>query len=806
MSVSVFTITHVPFTPPKDPIYIPLQVGRALHDDCGYQGDDTGDNISAKNPYYSELTGLYWIWKNYTGADYLGLCHYRRYFLNDRGELMTESDYMNILSSHDVIIAKPVLGDYDYRTVYARSHDIRNLDMTGEVIRELYPDYYETFQDVIDGHYCYVGNLFAAPAPLFYAYCEWLFTIFSVLETRIDCGAYDDYHKRVFGFLSEQLLAVWIKHNRLSCYEAPYSVNQEKAETILLKENIRNYITHADVGGAYQCLCDTLEKRPDLLLKAADFGQELETIEHILNVCRVEEEAGLPTLLQFSQELDILIKHFRLLVRILEQIRNSAVSEEELQYLIDCRVSYKCIIYMIQNFAPLSSYPLELLNRLAVIYENAGNYLTSLSFLEEALSLQETNRTTLSNIVSVLNHMGHPDMAEEYAQLLHTDSPRRIVVFTGSKIPILAYIAGQYVSAFTALGHTVLSYDMQHFEESFQALLAFHEHGLDCAVVFNNAGFRMEPQDGSSLWDLWNVPCCNIIVDHPMYYYETLDHAPKNGIVACADRCHEDYIRRFYPTVRRTIFLPTAGEDRKPYEALKPFSERSIDVLFVGGYKYDKDVLYEKFSTRLTEYLMQHPAETFESAMEHCLLAEHPHLSDRELKKYIEQYRFLDLNICALFRLEILRTLVNAGITVTVYGDRFEETDLYNHPNFLYRGRCSTEEGIRLMEDSKIVLNQLAWFKAGASERIFEAMLQGAVALTDDSLYLREHFTDHEDIMFYSLSQLNTLPDIVRSILNNDTQTEALRRNAYDKAHKQHTWQQRASALIDVFNDLAKKK
>ena len=70
MSISIFTITHVPFTPPENPIYIPLQVGRALHDDYGYPGDDTGDNISAKNPYYSELTGPYWIWKNYTDAEW----------------------------------------------------------------------------------------------------------------------------------------------------------------------------------------------------------------------------------------------------------------------------------------------------------------------------------------------------------------------------------------------------------------------------------------------------------------------------------------------------------------------------------------------------------------------------------------------------------------------------------------------------------------------------------------------------------------------------------------------------------------
>ena len=795
MPISIFTITHVPFTPPNDPIYIPLQVGHAIHENLGYLTDNTGDNISDKNQCYSELTGLYWIWKNYTDADYLGLCHYRRYFLNSDGKLMTESDYMDILSRYDVIIAKSCSMPYDYRTVYGRSHNIHNLDKTEEIIKRICPDYYETFQQVIADTHCYIGNLFVAPKALFHDYCKWLFAILSSLEAEIDVSGYDDYHKRVFGFLSEQLLMVWIRHNHLTFYESLFGLSQEKAETIWLKQNIREYLLQGDIDHAYQCLCDTLDKRPDLLLELSDFKQELTSMEHILNICRVEEDAGLPTLLCFSRDYDVLIKHFHLLLNILEKIKSGTVSNEEILYLIDCRISYKGIIYIIQNFTQLSSEPLKLLNQLSIIYANAGHYLTALSFLESALSIHETDRLTLSNIVSVLENMGHPEMTCEYKELLHSLPGRRIVLCMGHSIPVLAYIAEQYALALESLGHTVFRFDMRFFERSFESLLIFQSQGLDAAIVFNNACFQMRMQSGESLWDLWKVPCSNIIVDHPMHYFDTLDHAPVHGIVACADRYHLDYIKRFYPAVKRSVFLPTAGTCLKAFEDLKPFRERPIDVLFIGSYKYHYDIIYDEFDKKLEQALLLYPAKTFEENLEDCLRSEDIHLSDAELKIFIQNHRYIDTNTTALFRARILQILADAGITVTVYGNGWDTLDLFRHPNFHYKGLITPEDGVSLMEDSKIVLNHMAWFKAGASERIFEAMLQGAVSLTDDSSFLREVFQDNITIKFYSLENLNALPEIVYNLLSNTLSSEEITRNAYQAASQKHTWSNRIKSL-----------
>ena len=60
-------------------MYLPVQMGHAIHPGIGYIGDDTGENISERNGNFCELTGLYWAAKN-LDSDYIGIVHYRRYF------------------------------------------------------------------------------------------------------------------------------------------------------------------------------------------------------------------------------------------------------------------------------------------------------------------------------------------------------------------------------------------------------------------------------------------------------------------------------------------------------------------------------------------------------------------------------------------------------------------------------------------------------------------------------------------------------------------------------------------------------
>lgn len=198
------------------------------------------------------------------------------------------------------------------------------------------------------------------------------------------------------------------------------------------------------------------------------------------------------------------------------------------------------------------------------------------------------------------------------------------------------------------------------------------------------------------------------------------------------------------------------------------------------------------------DILIGDPHITYDQAMEIHLKQIQPDLPDAALKPMIEKHRFTETNLCAMYRLEIVRALAEAGITVSVYGEGWDQTDLTKHPHFDLHSPVSFAEGLALMENSKIVLNQMAWFKDGGSERIFNAMLQGSVCVTDDSIYLKKQLTDGEDIVFYSLDALEKLPELVSGLLHDPDRMQRIADCGYNNAAAHHTWEHRAAELAKL--------
>ena len=154
-NIKIIVATHKKYQMPKDEMYMPVQVGAEGKKDLGYQKDNEGENISLKNPFYCELTGLYWAWKN-LNADYIGLCHYRRYFSsckripkeeNEKFKVvLTKNEAEEILKETDIILPQKrkyyIENLYDH---YKHTSYVETLDETRKIIEEQCQEYLTEF-------------------------------------------------------------------------------------------------------------------------------------------------------------------------------------------------------------------------------------------------------------------------------------------------------------------------------------------------------------------------------------------------------------------------------------------------------------------------------------------------------------------------------------------------------------------------------------------------------------------------------------------------------------------------------------
>lgn len=222
--------------------YYPIHVGKALSDsDLNIIGDNTGDNISMKNKSYCELTGMYWAWKNMKNIDIVGLCHYRRYFdfhnqchrflpyenfpkdAINKLDFSIPSTILNKVSNGNVVVSSPIYYPYSLATDYCVAHisdDFRTLEKivnNGE--DEKYRKSFATYMHKNNAlsHY----NMFLMNWETFNDYCTWLFNLLEKVELAVNITNYSMVQKRVFGFMAERLLNIYIMANDIKTITKP---------------------------------------------------------------------------------------------------------------------------------------------------------------------------------------------------------------------------------------------------------------------------------------------------------------------------------------------------------------------------------------------------------------------------------------------------------------------------------------------------------------------------------------------------------------------------------------------------------
>lgn len=227
----ILICTHMAGSCLTSNVYQPILVGKALRPDLHlpFIGDDSGENMSTQNGTYCDLTAHYWAWKN-LNADYIGICHYRRYFdfaatdgriNNDMFDISFDDlarrnlgDPVSLLQDGtEVVLVRPSYLPRSVAQNYMLSHVPEDFFILCRVILKLYPEYEPTLRQHFFCSNRWIGyNMMFCRKELFDRYAEWLFHILDETERYVKLSGYS-YQKRIFGFMGEILTPLFFLHN-----------------------------------------------------------------------------------------------------------------------------------------------------------------------------------------------------------------------------------------------------------------------------------------------------------------------------------------------------------------------------------------------------------------------------------------------------------------------------------------------------------------------------------------------------------------------------------------------------------------
>lgn len=190
-----------------------LQVGSALTDEKVAEINDAmGDNISDRNGNYSELTGLYWIWKNalpkLAEESYCGLAHYRRMLE------LSEDDLLRFIDNNiDVVLPYPMPYEPSIEAHHLRYLSDCEWNAVLRALEELQPEYAEAFKGILKQGYFYNYNVILAKKEVLDNYCSWLFPLLFRIEEINDPNK-EKSPNRYIGYVGETLETLYFMYNK----------------------------------------------------------------------------------------------------------------------------------------------------------------------------------------------------------------------------------------------------------------------------------------------------------------------------------------------------------------------------------------------------------------------------------------------------------------------------------------------------------------------------------------------------------------------------------------------------------------
>lgn len=415
---------------------------------------------------------------------------------------------------------------------------------------------------------------------------------------------------------------------------------------------------------------------------------------------------------------------------------------------------------------------------------------------------------------------------------------RRLIFIIGGT-ETLGYFSLQMAEYYMSIGREVFLWDMRKPVKSIEAFENLDNPGDSVLITFNFTGLNAEGQFGRGLvniWDEYGIEKICIMVDSPVYYYRQLSSDIQNLKPVCIDRYHKAFVEKHYPRYGEVLFMPLAGNrpisslfagpgilkpgdlsyveyNESHFEDFDKWNKRNIPFLFIGNYvpleslepsvrKLGPD--YKEFIMSIADEMIKNPSETFESVVMDNLRTEFRDCEEDEYLQAAYQMIYIDLYVRNIYRGKIVTALADEGLKIYCTGKDWDKAPCKHPENIIHTGDSVVSlQCLEALSNSKVSLNMMPWFKAGAHDRVFSSMLMGCGLLSDSSEYLDEVITGGKEYFRYDLlspeETASKAAGIAKSIISEPEKIFEIAGRGRETALKDHLWCHRAELVHEKF-------
>lgn len=388
---------------------------------------------------------------------------------------------------------------------------------------------------------------------------------------------------------------------------------------------------------------------------------------------------------------------------------------------------------------------------------------------------------------------------------------KKVVLLKGqSSYNVLRYWTDSLAKGLEKIDVETIVLDLLHLtnEQIVMTLQMVQTDDVDAIISFN--GYLFESKE--IVDKVIKIPYIYLLVDHPIDHLVRIQNLRKNDILTLMDRNDVNNLARFGYEIENTYMLPHAAIELSIEKV-----EKDIDILISSTYSSGQ--VYLDVLNNLPPLINQ----VCMKIIENCLNDSSKYYIEEFIEVFKNHGIFIDLSLeeysfftviarqigrylYSVRRLNVITALAEAGLTLDVYGNGWEDSSIVRYENVKIHKPVNYWKTQDLMRHSKIIMSFQALLRDGTHERVFAGMAARSVVVTNETLYLRELFEEDKELIFYNFDKLDDMVYKVKEILKNNEKREKISDAAWNAIKGKHTFEERAKTIVEIFKDTQKFK